>query len=167
MSKQREEEEETGPSEQDLFDQSKYNTIVVSGETFTSPSQEHAELIADLLTPGLQRAELELRFDRIRKEKLGKLLVDHIRQEQDALSKGKLLAACWESGLDFSGQLLFFSSLVCHRDFQVALEALTVVESIERAAKEELHEVQAWLQANPSPHAELLIHLQEHLDRLR
>lgn len=166
MSKQREEDEEKGLTEKDLFDQSQYNTILLSGDTFKSPSQEHANLIAELLTPGLQRAELEERFDRIRKEKLGKLLIDHIQQEQSAPGKAKLLAACWESGLDFTGQLLFFSSLVCHDDFQVALEALTVAESIERAGVEELREVQSWLSAHAAPHAELAKHLQEHLESL-
>jgi len=57
-----------------------------------------------------------------------KLLVDAIRNAERIEEKIILTATCWECGLDFSNDFLFFVELSCHENFQLAMEALTVVE---------------------------------------
>jgi HEAT repeat protein len=51
-----------------------------------------------------------------------------------------LVAACWQSGLDFSQHLIVFAELFIRGDYKTALEAFTVIEeSLEDASEAEIH----------------------------
>jgi len=52
-----------------------------------------------------------------------------------------LVAACWQSGLDFSKHLTIFAELFIRGDYKTALEAFTVIEeSLQNASEAEIHE---------------------------
>jgi len=40
-----------------------------------------------------------------------------------------LIAACWQSNLDFSNEIPIFIDILCERDYQAAFDAFTVVEN--------------------------------------
>jgi hypothetical protein len=54
----------------------------------------------------------------------------------------KLVGACWQNGLDYSGHLEFFIDIVINEDYVSAMEAFTVIESnitrLEAAKREKL-----------------------------
>ena len=47
--------------------------------------------------------------------------------------RARIIAACWEIDMDCTKDFLFFVKQACSNDFNVALEALTVIENIENA----------------------------------
>jgi HEAT repeat protein len=52
-----------------------------------------------------------------------------------------LVAACWQSGLDFSKHLSVFAGLFIQSDYKTALEAFTVIEeSLDNASEAEIYE---------------------------
>jgi len=51
-----------------------------------------------------------------------------------------LVAACWQSGLDFSSHLHVFAGLFIQGDYRTALEAFTVIEeSLDNATEDEIY----------------------------
>ena len=51
------------------------------------------------------------------------------------------VAACWQSGLDFSRHLRVFAGLFIQSDYRTALEAFTVIEeSLDNASETEIYE---------------------------
>jgi hypothetical protein len=57
-----------------------------------------------------------------------------------------LVAACWQSGLDFSKHLIVFAELFIRGDYKTALEAFTVIEeSLQDASEVEIHECMRFL----------------------
>jgi hypothetical protein len=58
-----------------------------------------------------------------------------------------LVAACWQSGLDFSKHLRVFARLFIQADYKTALEAFTVIEeSLPGAEKPDIHDCIHFLQ---------------------
>jgi hypothetical protein len=66
------------------------------------------------------------------------LIVDSIDKHDFGEYLPTVIAACWQSGLDFSDHLKVFASLFVHADFITSLEAFTVIEeSISHASDNE------------------------------
>ena len=122
-------EEAFDPSE--LFDASKYNTLIIGREGFNARQNELADLLLQLLQPNTTRARSEEIFTELRKNKAQDLLVQAIRNAPSDHDRKLLAAACWESGLDFSKHFAFFAALVCGDDLAVAVEALTVIQEMQ------------------------------------
>ncbi len=114
-----------------LFDKSQYNTLIIDREGFSKKENTTADLIEDLLEPGNTRADNEALFLALKEQKAQKMLVQAIEQANDHRQKQKLAAACWESGLDFSSYFVFFGELILNSPFEVAMEALTVIDEME------------------------------------
>src|SRR6476620_228756 len=85
-----------------LFNEEEYSTLIINREGFSKKENTAADLIEDLLEKGITRAESEEIFKKIKDTNAGDLLVNAIRQAQRTDDKTKLVAACWECGLDFS-----------------------------------------------------------------
>jgi hypothetical protein len=52
-----------------------------------------------------------------------------------------LVAACWQSGLDFSKHLRVFAGLFIQSDYKTALESFTVIEeSLDNASETEIYD---------------------------
>ncbi|PKP20944.1 MAG: hypothetical protein CVU05_07945 [Bacteroidetes bacterium HGW-Bacteroidetes-21] len=58
-----------------------------------------------------------------------KVILEMISTEKDADTKFMLVSSAWQSGLDYSENLSLFISLLIEKDFLLAFEAFTVIES--------------------------------------
>jgi len=114
-----------------LFNEEEYSTLIIDREGFSKKQNTNADLVEGLLDKNLTREEYEEIFKKLKDANAHKLLVDSIRSAERVEEKSVLTAACWESGLDFTNHFLFFVELACSDNFQLAMEALTVVENCE------------------------------------
>jgi hypothetical protein len=114
-----------------FFDEKEYVTLLIGREGFNKNQNDSADLIERLLEKNISRAETEEIFIKLKHLNANKLLIDTLKSAKTDRDKAKLCVACWESGLDFTSHFLFFTELACSKDFALAMEALTVVESIE------------------------------------
>lgn len=109
-----------------------YNTIHIGGEfdDFENNKKPLSNLIS-LLTEANNK---ELKEDALKllKEKGGiELLVAAIKNVDLKEHKCKLIAACWEAGIDCSSYIAMFVDLAIKEDYLTSLEALTVIENME------------------------------------
>jgi len=111
-----------------LFDEKEYNTLIIDRGGFSKKENNTADLLESLLEKNITRVESEEIFSKLKEMNAQKLLVDAIRNAERIEEKIILTATCWECGLDFSDDFIFFVELSCHENFQLAMEALTVVE---------------------------------------
>jgi len=114
-----------------LFDQENYSTLIINREGFSKKENNAADLIETLLDKKITRQESEEVFVKLKEINAQNLLVSAIQAAKKNEEKAKLIAASWESALDFTAYFLFFAELVGNDDFQIAMEALTVIENIE------------------------------------
>ena len=106
-----------------LFDESQYNTIKIGGEEKEeAPAKDIISLLGSKTI-----GEKDKALDLLKKEKAVTLLVDAVKNCKNPKDKSLLVAACWESGMDFRAHLEFFAELVHDADLFVSLEAITVV----------------------------------------
>ena len=56
-------------------------------------------------------------------------LVDSIKDTEDKKILNILISSCWKNGLDFSDYLEVFVDQFLHYDFDISLEAFTVIEN--------------------------------------
>jgi hypothetical protein len=113
-----------------LFDEKEYSTLIINREGFNKKENNVADLLESLLEKQ-SRQESEEIFKKLKEANAQKMMVDAIKAASMNNEKTLLTAACWETGLDFSDYFLSFVELATNDDFQVALEALSVVESCE------------------------------------
>ena len=111
-----------------LFNEEEYSTLIINREGFDKKQNTTADLLEALLDKDISRPESEAIFLKLKEMNAQALLVNAIRSAQRTNEKAILAAACWESGLDFTKDILFFVELACSEDFRLAMEALTVVE---------------------------------------
>ncbi len=71
----------------------------------------------------------------LKNEKSIDFLLEAITETEHKNEKAILVAACWESGLDFTGHEAFFADLALDNDLFISLEAITVLDSIESMEK--------------------------------
>lgn len=124
-----------------FFNEEEYNTLKIGGE---AEEKKKSDAAADLLallkskTIGEKDVALEL----LKKEKAVNVLVDAVKDCKNPKNKALLVAACWESGMDFKAHLDFFAELVHDPDLFVSLEAITVISEnigeIDKAQAEKL-----------------------------
>lgn len=121
-----------------LFNKEQFNTLIINREGFNKSENDLADLIETLLDTKITRQESEEIFTKLKEGNAQNLLVNAITTAVKTEEKAKLIAASWESGLDFTPHFLFFAELVGNDDFQVSMEALTVVENIESQIDESI-----------------------------
>jgi hypothetical protein len=114
-----------------LFDEKQYSTLIIDRSGFSKKENNTADLLEALLDKEITRTETEEIFSKLKETNSQNLLVSAIKKAERLSERTKLTAACWETGLDFTPYFLFFTELVCHENFELALEALSVVESCE------------------------------------
>lgn len=157
-------EEELDPKK--LFNEKEYSTLIINREGFSKKENSVADLIEELLEPNLGRERYEAIFSELKEKNAAPMLVDAIRSSQKNTDTATLIAACWECGMDFSEFLPLFAELVYHSDFQVALEALSVVESTEAASAGQVAAAVAATEKLAGPHEQLIEDLKKHLTLL-
>lgn len=125
-----------------LFDESQYNTITVGAEDEKekSPLKEEnfVKTLLNLLDSG-NPEDKDAALDLLKKENAVDYLMGAVKASQNNDKKAVLLAACWESGLNFKGHHDFFMDFAVHVNPLVSLEAITVLDTNrETIPKEEL-----------------------------
>jgi len=116
---------------QKLFNEEEYSTLIIGRDGLSKKENNTADLLESLLEKEITRQESEAIFSKLKETNSQKVMIDALNTAQRVSEKTILAAACWECGLDFSPYFLDFVKLAIHDDFQLALEALSVVESIE------------------------------------
>jgi hypothetical protein len=114
-----------------LFDDKKYRTLIIDREGFNRKENNVADLLEGLLDKDVSRYESEEIFKRLKELKAQDMMIDAIKTAERVSEKAVLTAACWETGLDFSAHFLFFVELALSADFNLGMEALTVIEYAE------------------------------------
>ncbi len=115
-----------------FFDEENYNTLIVEEDKFKSTKKAKLEDLLDLLLDeNRDRKEEALNMLKAEKEKAQVFLLHIIHETDNEDHLALLLAACWECGLDFSPYLVEFVQLCIDCDFMCAVEACTVIESME------------------------------------
>jgi hypothetical protein len=120
-----------------LFDSKDYSTVIVNRDGFTNKDNEVANLMSEIVECSKQTIDTFDAFAKLKTLNAASEMVKILGQSGDADDLGRLVAICWESGVDFSTYMTFFSALVCHPDYSVAMEALTVIEESEGPFKKE------------------------------
>ncbi len=103
------------------------------GEQRTSDDRKLIGNFIALLTDSSNREVKEDVLAVLRTAKAQQFLVDLLGMKEYKTKQKELVAACWESGLDFSAHLDIFSALICTPAIsnEVLLEAITVVEEMQ------------------------------------
>lgn len=114
-----------------FFDKEQYNTLTLSLTTGTLFKEDDIDAIISLLDPNIDREDKEAKLAYLKEKKLNNLLMKAVTEAETNDDRAKILCLCWESGLDFKDDFLFFVEFACDEDYMTALEAATVVENTE------------------------------------
>ena len=57
-------------------------------------------------------------------------LIHELENEKDLDILERLVASCWQNGLNYSKHLPYFVQLIIEQEFQIAFEAFTVIENM-------------------------------------
>lgn len=69
-------------------------------------------------------------LNNLKRQDAAELLIELIKNEKDPDIKERLVASCWQNGLNYSKHLPYFVQLVIDHEFQLAFEAFTVIENM-------------------------------------
>jgi hypothetical protein len=131
-----------------FFDTEKYNTITVSLNAENDFKENDVDTVIRLLDENIIREEKDKLLAYIKEKKLNKLLMKAIDEAETNEDKARLLNACWESGLDFANDFMYFVKYALDDDFIVSMEAFTVAENIEELKEEQLTEAILFIDQN-------------------
>ncbi|MEI6021601.1 MAG: hypothetical protein WCR21_10775 [Bacteroidota bacterium] len=123
--------DETAFDPKKLFNDEEYSSLIIKRDGFSKQENSDDDLVEALLENKNTRQEDEALFASLKELKAQDLLVNTIQSTNVVDFKIKLLAACWETGLEFATHFLFFVNYACDTNFQMAMEALTVIENEE------------------------------------
>lgn len=125
-------------STQNYFNPKEYLTHLVKidkeeNTEIAKSSDDKNEIIAkiiSLLTEPQYKSVKEETLLNLKKEKKGDLLLLAIANESSLKNRHQLVAACWESEIDFSKYISFFILLTLDKDYLVSIEAMTVISTM-------------------------------------
>lgn len=116
------------------FDPKEYITTIIGKDSGYEPSAKDESKITNLislLTDPANKEFKETALLNLKKEKGGEMLLLAIANPLAKNNRFKLVAACWESEINFSNYLPFFILLALDQDYLVSLEAITVISTME------------------------------------
>lgn len=123
------------------FNSKEYSTTIVGqSEDVSFPvtgEDKISALISLLSDPGNKEIREEALLT-LKKEKGGETLLLAIASPKAKDVRNILVAACWESEINFSKYLPFFILLALDNDYLVSLEAITTIENMEGPFTKEL-----------------------------
>jgi hypothetical protein len=114
----------------EYFDEKKYRTVIV-GKQGIKNNDDLVEAIEALADNKLTADEREEALKHLKASNPRQALLKAIDEAVSDEKRARLIAACWEIDMDCTKDFLFFVNQACSDDFNVALEALTVIENIE------------------------------------
>ena len=138
------------------FDSKEYITQIIGIDREQEKPKVNENKISNLislLTDPANKAFKEDTLLTLKKEKAGDILLLSIASPKAKMNKHLLVAACWESEINFSKYLSFFIILALDSDDLVSLEAITVISTMEGpfnndAVKEGIKKVKVAIQNN-------------------
>lgn len=116
------------------FDSKKYITKIIGVEEeieIPVKSEDKISKLISLLTDPANKAFKEQTLLNLKKEKAGDILLLAIASPKADKNRHLLVAACWESEINFNKYLPFFILLALDTDYLVSLEAMTVITNME------------------------------------
>ncbi|MCW3085497.1 MAG: hypothetical protein JWP12_2863 [Bacteroidetes bacterium] len=116
------------------FDSKEYATAIIGnegGEPAPAVSESKISTLISLLVDPANKEVKEETLITLKKEKGTELLLMAIASPKSENNKHILVAACWESEMNFSKYLPFFVLLALQDDYLISLEAITVIENME------------------------------------
>jgi ABC-type Fe3+-citrate transport system substrate-binding protein len=119
------------------FDSKNYITKIIGVEEEKEEqgklikTEDKISKIINLLTDPANKSFKEATLLNLKKEKGGDLLLLAIASPKADKNRHQLVAACWESEINFSKYLPFFILLALDTDYLVSLEAMTVISTME------------------------------------
>jgi hypothetical protein len=125
---------ETNNDLKKYFNSKEYSTAIIGAggdEPAASLNEGKIGTLISLLTDPSNKDVKEETLLTLKKEKGGELLLACIASPKSDGVKHLLVAACWESEINFSKYLPFFILLAMHDDYLISLEAITVIENME------------------------------------
>jgi hypothetical protein len=127
--------ETTNEDYKKYFDPKEYITHIVGvdsdSETPIGENDKEVVLMTSLLTDPKHRDVREETLLMLKKDKKEDVLLVAIAKQKDKNIQHQLVAACWESEINFSKYLPFFVMLLTADDYLVLLEAITVIQEME------------------------------------
>lgn len=134
-----------------LFDEKEYATIILGDDVKHKKDIENADLVTALISNKASREEKDEALIALKANNASAFLIKAIEKTKNPDHKAILIAACWETGLDFSKNLQTFVELVAHSHFNVSFEAFTVIQEMDgqlneldiKAGLEKLKEMQS------------------------
>lgn len=144
------------------FDTNQYITKIVGDHEVTPPiSEDKITTLISLLTDPSNKDVKEEALITLKKEKAGEILLQAIASPKSLPNRHLLVAACWESEINFSKYLPFFVLLALDNNYLISLEAITTIENMEgpfdeKAVAEAIKKVKAEQKNIPSERAVLL-----------
>jgi len=132
---------ETNEDLKKYFNSKEYHTAIIGADDYENTSTEldndKISTLISLLTDPKNKEVKEETLITLKKEKGSDLLIAAIKSKKAKENKSILIAACWESEINFSNYLLFFTDLAIDADYLVSLEAITVIENMEGPFKKD------------------------------
>jgi hypothetical protein len=113
-----------------FFDDSKYTTLLINTEEFSHKNKQRVSDLVTLITSS-ERESKDEALKLIKAHEGKELLLEAVAQPEFKSFRAPLIAACWESGIDFTEFFEFFLHLALVSDYAVTLEAITVIENME------------------------------------
>ena len=112
------------------IDENQYNTVFIKSEKRSENKNEHVSTVIDLLTNDHNKDIKHDALAALRNNKGIELLLEAIQKTDDRDKKQKLIAACWESGINCAKYLSTFVDLAIGEDYSGCLECMTVIEDM-------------------------------------
>jgi hypothetical protein len=116
------------------FDSKKYITKIIGASDEPEvpvKSEDKISKLISLLTDPANKAFKEQTLINLKKDNGGDILLLAIASPKSDKNRHQLIAACWESEINFSKYLPFFILLTLNDDYLISLEAMTVISNME------------------------------------
>ena len=114
-----------------LFDEKEYATIIIGSEGMSKKDTSNADYVTALVSTKSTREEKDEALIALKENNAQSFILNAIAKTKNLDQKALLIAACWETGLDFSKDYLVFIELIGHENFLVSFEAFTVIQEME------------------------------------
>lgn len=115
---------------QKYFDDKKFRTIII-GKDGIKDTGDLKDAIDEIGEGKLLPEEREELLAKIKASNPAKALLKIVSSIKDKTKKARLLSVYWEIGLDCTEDFLFFIRQACEGDYMIAMECLTIIETIE------------------------------------
>jgi hypothetical protein len=115
---------------QKYFDDKHFRTIII-GKDGIKNTGDLKDAIDELSEGKLTPEEREELLKKVKVSNPEKALLKAVSSIKDRAKKARLISVYWEIGLDCTSDFLFFVKQACEGDYLIAMECLTVIETIE------------------------------------